>query len=194
LPAYSSILDLKRFMGTYILEREQIIPLSRTQTFAFFGDALNLEAITPQFLHFRVLTPPPIEMHAGTLLNYRLSLFGIPFHWRTLIESWSPEDSFVDTQLSGPYKLWHHTHTFEALAPDQTVMRDRVLYRLPFSILGQFAHAVMVKRILNLIFDYRRDMTARLLTPDNPELNKITQTKFSSATPDALSQAPADAT
>lgn len=194
MPAYISILDLKRVMRTYILEREQIIPLSRTQTFAFFGDALNLEAITPKFLHFRVLTPPPIEMHAGTLLDYRLSLFGIPFNWRTLIESWSPEDSFVDTQLSGPYKLWHHTHTFESLAPDKTLMRDRVLYRLPFSIFGRLTHALMVKRTLNHIFDYRRDMTARLLTPDNPDLEKITQTRFRNAVPDARSQASADAT
>jgi ligand-binding SRPBCC domain-containing protein len=181
-------------MCTYLLEREQIIPLSRTQTFAFFGDALNLEAITPPFLHFRVLTQPPIEMQAGTLLDYRLSLFGISFNWQTLIEAWSPENSFVDTQLAGPYDLWHHTHTFEELAPDKTLMRDRVLYRLPYSILGQFAHALFVKRALNTIFNYRREMTSRLLTPDNPELDRITQTKYRGTTPDAISHTPIKST
>jgi ligand-binding SRPBCC domain-containing protein len=180
-------------MRTYILERQQIIPLSRTQTFAFFGDALNLEAITPPFLHFRVLSPPSIEMRAGTLLDYRLSLVGIPFNWQTLIECWSPEDSFVDTQLSGPYQLWHHTHTFEELAPDKTLMRDRVLYRLPYNIFGRLAHALFVKRALKAIFDYRSEMTARLLAPDNPELNKITQAKFPGTVPETLPQTPADA-
>jgi ligand-binding SRPBCC domain-containing protein len=188
-PGYQTI-----FMRTYLLEREQIIPLSRTQTFAFFGDALNLEAITPPFLHFRVLTQPPIEMQAGTLLDYRLSLFGISFNWQTLIEAWSPEDSFVDTQLAGPYKLWHHTHTFEELAPDKTLMRDRVLYRLPYGILGQFAHALFVKRALNTIFNYRGEMTSRLLTPDNPELDRITRAKYRGTTPDAISHTPIKST
>jgi ligand-binding SRPBCC domain-containing protein len=164
------------FMHTYVLEREQIIPLSRARTFAFFADALNLESITPPFLHFRVLTQPPIVMQAGTLLEYRLSLFGIPFHWRTLIERWSPEEAFVDTQVAGPYRLWHHTHTFAELAPDRTLVRDRVLYRLPYGSFGRLAQALFVKRTLKIIFDYRGLMTARLLTFDNPELDKITQT------------------
>jgi ligand-binding SRPBCC domain-containing protein len=168
----------------YILEREQIIPLSRGRTFAFFADALNLEAITPPFLHFRVLTPPPIVMQTGTLLDYRLSLFGVPFHWRTLIERWSPETAFVDKQLAGPYRLWHHTHTFEVLAADQTLMRDRVLYRLPFGLAGGLARALWVKRALNHIFDYRREMTARLLTPDNPELDRLTRAHFNRAAPE----------
>jgi ligand-binding SRPBCC domain-containing protein len=164
------------FMRTYILERQQVIPLSRARTFAFFADALNLEAITPPFLQFRVLTQPPIVMRAGTLLEYRLSLFGIPFHWRTLIERWSPQEAFVDTQVAGPYRLWHHTHIFEELAPDRTLMRDRVLYGLPYGILGRLGEALFVKRTLKIIFDYRSHMTARLLTLDNPELDKITQT------------------
>jgi ligand-binding SRPBCC domain-containing protein len=180
-------------MRTYILEREQLIPLSRSQTFAFFGDALNLEAITPPFLHFRVLTKPRIEMKEGTLLDYRLSLFGIPFYWQTLIERWSPEDSFVDAQLKGPYRLWHHTHTFEEIAPNQTLMRDKVLYRLPYGIFGKLARALFVKRALNRIFDYRREMTARLLTPENPGLDEITHTKSGCATPDTIIQAPAEA-
>ena len=177
-------------MRTYILEREQIIPLSRGQAFAFFGDALNLEAITPPFLHFRVLTKPPIEMDAGALVDYRLSLFGIPFYWQTLIERWSPDTSFVDTQIKGPYKLWHHTHTFQEIALNKTLMRDKVLYRIPYGIFGRLAHRLFVKRALKIIFDYRQQMTARLLTVENPKLDEITQAKFKSAPSDAIAQAP----
>lgn len=152
-------------MYTYVLEREQTIPLSRAETFAFFCDAYNLERITPPFLKFRVVTPAPISMDEGTLIEYELKLYGVPFRWRTLIECWQPEEKFVDTQLSGPYLLWHHTHTFKEVSPNVTLMRDRVLYRLPFGILGRIAHSLLVKRALQEIFDYRRQATAELLRP-----------------------------
>ncbi len=152
-------------MKTYILEREQVIERSRAETFAFFGDAFNLERITPRFLGFRILTARPIHMIAGTLIEYRLSLFGIGFRWKTLIERWTPEESFVDTQLDGPYALWQHTHTFEAIDAERTRVRDRVLYRLPYGIFGRIAHALFVRRALDKIFDHRAEVIARLLAP-----------------------------
>jgi ligand-binding SRPBCC domain-containing protein len=148
---------------TYWLEREQMIPRSRSETFAFFSDAFNLERITPPFLRFRILTPPPIEMQTGTLIEYRLELFGLPIYWRTRIESWTPAASFVDRQIKGPYALWQHRHSFEARGPRQTLMHDRVEYRLPYGLLGELAHGLCVKRWLREIFDYRAEMTARLL-------------------------------
>jgi ligand-binding SRPBCC domain-containing protein len=150
-------------MHTYILEREQVVFRSREETFAFFCDAFNLERITPPFLKFRVVTPKPVQMAEGTLIDYELNLYGFPLRWRTLIERWQPEENFVDTQLNGPYDLWHHTHTFEEIGPNQTLMRDRVLYRIPFSIFGRLAHWVFVRRRLEMIFDYRAKTTAELL-------------------------------
>lgn len=153
-------------MKVYLLERTQIIPLSAEETFAFFSDAFNLERITPPFLRFRILTPPPIKMEQGTLIEYRLKLFGVPIYWRTLIEHWRPENFFVDRQISGPYALWRHTHTFEEVAPGQTRMEDVVEYSIPFGVLGRLAHTLFVKRMVNKIFDYRAIMTAQLLGPD----------------------------
>lgn len=150
-------------MKTYTLEREQIIPRSRTETFAFFCDALNLERITPTFLKFRITTPKPINLAEGALIDYQLKLFGIRFNWRTLIEHWQPEEKFVDVQIKGPYALWHHTHTFEETASRQTLMRDCVLYRIPFGVFGQLAHRLFVRRMLETIFDYRAKVTAELL-------------------------------
>ena len=150
-------------MKTYLLEREQIVPKSREEAFAFFSDAFNLERITPPFLRFRILTPPPIRMEAGTLIEYRLALFGIGFRWKTLIESWEPETHFVDRQLKGPYALWHHTHTFEEIAPGQTRMRDLVRYRLPMGPFGWIAHRLFVRRMLDQIFNYRAVATAEIL-------------------------------
>jgi hypothetical protein len=149
-------------LANHVLERAQLIDRPRGEVFSFFADARNLEAITPEFLHFEILPPAPVEMRAGTLIDYRLSLFGVPFRWRTRIEEWEPGRRFVDLQLRGPYALWHHTHAFED-ADGGTRMTDRVRYRLPLGPLGELAHPVFVRRTLERIFDFRRDRIARLL-------------------------------
>lgn len=149
-------------MNEQILERTQRIELPIEVTFELFGDALNLERITPPWLGFRVVTPQPIEMGEGTLLEYRLRLHGIPVRWHTRISSWDPPHRFVDEQISGPYALWHHTHTFE---PDgeATVIRDRVRYRIGFGPLGAVALALFVRRDVERIFDFRREAMLGLI-------------------------------
>jgi len=152
-------------MHKYVLERIQVIERPLAAAFEFFGDAFNLERITPPLLRFQILTKPPIRMRSGALIDYRLSLFRVPFRWRTLIEQWQPGEGFVDRQLAGPYALWRHTHTFVALDADRTLMTDRVEYALPLGLLGRLAHFFFVRRMLERIFDYRAEMTARLLSP-----------------------------
>ena len=41
------------------------------EVFAFFK-TLQLAVLTPEFLRFEVLTPKPIEMAAGALIDYRI--------------------------------------------------------------------------------------------------------------------------
>ena len=147
---------------THVLERTQEIDRPLADVFSFFADAGNLEALTPAFLKFRILTPTPIQMRPGALIEYQLSLFGIPLKWRTRIEEWVPGVRFVDVQESGPYALWRHTHTFESRG-ETTIMRDRVEYREPLGPLGRIAHALFVRRTLDAIFDFRHQATqARL--------------------------------
>jgi hypothetical protein len=136
----------------YVLERSQLLRLEPERAFAFFTDARNLERITPPWLAFNVVTPGAIQMRAGTLIDYRLKLHGLPVRWRTRIEVWEPPDRFVDVQLRGPYAAWEHTHTFEGAA-------------LPLGVLGRLVHAAIVKRDLEQIFDYRERMVAELLQP-----------------------------
>lgn len=147
----------------HILERRQRIERPIEEVFAFYGDARNLERITPPLLGFEVTTPGPIEMSAGTLIEYRLRLHRIPVRWRTRIESWEPPHRFVDVQVKGPYTLWEHTHTFEADGPGATIIEDRVRYLIPFGPLGELADRLLVQRDLGRIFDYRRDAVAREL-------------------------------
>lgn len=139
------------------LEREQLVAAPLEEAFAFYADPRNLERITPGWLRFRIVEAPPV-LQEGSLLRYRLRLFGLPVGWLTRIAEWSPPHRFVDVQLRGPYRHWEHTHTLER-RPGGTLIRDRVLYRVPPL---PFARPV-VARWLRAIFDHRAAATAGLL-------------------------------
>jgi ligand-binding SRPBCC domain-containing protein len=138
------------------------LPLSRGRIFDFFSDARNLEKITPPELHFRILTPLPIQMGAGTRINYRLRLYGIPLHWKTEITRWHPPEEFIDEQRAGPYALWIHRHLFREEGKEKTLIEDRVDYSLPLYPLGQMA-LPLVRWQLRRIFTYRQQRVRRLL-------------------------------
>lgn len=146
-------------MRIFTLDVELFLPLPIETVFPFFSDAGNLEAITPPWLHFHIITPRPIPMHPGALIDYKLRLHGLPIRWRTEIERWEPPLLFVDRQLRGPYRLWHHTHTFEA-REGGTLVRDRVRYAVHF---GRVVRTLFVKGQVDQIFRYRQRAIARLL-------------------------------
>jgi ligand-binding SRPBCC domain-containing protein len=152
----------------HVLERSQVVPRPRAEVFAFFADPRNLEALTPSFLRFRIETTGAIPMVPGTLIDYRLSLLGIPFRWRTRIDAFEPGVRFVDTQLRGPYRRWEHTHGFGDAPDGATRVTDRVVYELPLGLLGDVAHAVLVRRALRRIFDFRSERIEALLTSGAP--------------------------
>jgi hypothetical protein len=147
-------------MTTTTLERTQIVPKPRHEVFRFFSQASNLEKLTPSNLSFNILTPEPIAMKPGTLIDYRIKLSGVPMKWRTKIEVWEPEERFVDVQLSGPYKLWRHEHRFkDAVGPNgvpATEMIDHLTYAVGFGPFGEIARALFVKRTVEQIFDFRK--------------------------------------
>lgn len=145
----------------HTLSRAQRLAQPPAAVFDYFGDAGNLEALTPPSLRFTIVTPRPIEMRVGALIEYRLRLRGLPIMWLTRIEDWEPGRRFVDVQLAGPYALWHHTHEFKPDGSGGTIMRDRVRYALPWWPASELAHRAFVVRELAAIFDYRREQVAR---------------------------------
>lgn len=143
------------------LERSTWLPRPIEEVFDFFADAANLERITPPELRFRIVSPLPIQMRQGTLIEYRLALFHVPFGWRTEISEWSPPWRFVDRQVAGPYRSWIHMHSF-ATERRGTRMLDRVDYLLPLGRAGLLA-GPLVRRELDRIFDYRAQAIGALL-------------------------------
>ena len=144
--------------GNWCLETQCLVPRPLGEVFEFFQDAHNLEMLTPEFLRFKVLTPKPIAMAAGTLVEYRLKLHGIPIRWRTEILDWDPPHGFVDNQTKGPYGLWHHTHTFRSVEGG-TLCTDKVLYRAPG---GALIHRFFVGPDVEKIFRYRAEQLQRI--------------------------------
>jgi len=141
-----------------------MIDRSIGELFEFFSDPRNLERITPAILHFEFITPPPAIVRAGTILDYRIRLYGVPVHWRTRIELFEPPLRFIDVQEKGPYALWRHTHTFRDLGGGNTEMTDHVDYAMPLGPLGEIAYRLFVARSLKQIFDHRETEMARMLS------------------------------
>jgi ligand-binding SRPBCC domain-containing protein len=135
------------------------LPLPPEEIFPFFADAGNLEVLTPPWLNFKVLTPKPITMHEGTLIDYKLRVHGIPVRWRTRINAWQPPLRFADEQLRGPYRQWIHEHTFEP-REGGTLCRDVVNYTVPLDFL---IHQWFVRPDIERIFQFRADALRRHL-------------------------------
>lgn len=139
-------------MKEFTFQSETCVPRPRSEVFPFFAEARNLQTLTPPWLKLEVLTPAPIVLRSGTLIDYRITVHGLSVRWRTEIAEWDPPHRFVDVQLSGPYTLWHHTHTFEERGGG-TLCLDRVRYR-PRG--GALINWLFVRRDVERIFQYRQ--------------------------------------
>ena len=135
------------------------LPVPRAEVFEFFAEAQNLERIMPRALRFKILTPLPITIEQGALIEYSMSLHGASFRWLTKITCWNPPYEFVDEQLSGPYKMWIHRHFFEE-QDGATTIKDEVRYHLPLWPFGEITYPV-VRWQIGKIFHFRQEAVRR---------------------------------
>lgn len=153
-------------MKLYTLDSIQFINKPIEDVFEFFSNPDNLSVITPPKLGFKILTPTPIKMSIGRLIDYKIYLMGIPIHWRTLITDFDPPHTFIDQQIKGPYTIWHHTHTFQKVDGGVEI-KDRVVYSIPFSILGRILNFLWIRKDLENIFNYRKKVIDELFENDD---------------------------
>ena len=141
-------------MKSHLFEKKTIIKKPLPEVFDFFSKAENLDKITPPHLYFKILTPSPIVIKKGTIIDYQLKLYGVPFKWKTEITKWDPPYSFEDSQISGPYKKWVHQHFFEE-KNGEVHMKDIVEYLSPGWLLEPLIDLLFVGPNVQRIFNYR---------------------------------------
>ena len=141
------------------------LPYPVETVFGFFSNAENLPRITPSNVGFEILTPTPIEMAEGTVIDYRIRLSGIPMRWRSLITVWDPPHEFADVSLKAPYKSWVHHHHFKAIDANTTRMVDSVRYQLPLTPLGDIAYPLVKLQVAG-IFKYRNQRIPEILSEE----------------------------
>lgn len=149
-------------MKVYHLKRTQFFDRPLKKVFSFFEQPENLERITPKSLQFEILSPKPILMKKGALIDYSIKICGVRCLWQTEITKYNPPHEFQDIQLKGPYKMWHHSHFFEE-TDKGTRMTDEVDYAIGYGVFGTLANILFVKRQLKQIFDYRAHVIETLL-------------------------------
>ena len=148
-------------MKVYKLKFKQVINSSLDDVFSFFSNPENLSKITPEKLGFNILTPTPIKMKEGQLIDYSIKLLGKKIRWRTMITEYIPKVKFVDQQLKGPYSMWHHTHEFRDV-DGKVEMTDEIYYVMPFGVLGRLVNFLFVSRDLNNIFKHRVEIINKI--------------------------------
>ncbi len=167
-------------MKIYELNKIQFINQPIDVVFNFFSKPENLALITPSKLAFKILTPTPIMITKGTLIDYTIRLMRFPVHWRTLITKYNPPYEFVDEQIKGPYLFWHHTHTFKAVNGGSEI-KDKVRYSIPMGYLGQFIHKIWIKKDLEKIFEYRKAVIDKLFNQSDSRILSMDEYKGATA-------------
>lgn len=150
-------------MSLHQLERRQVVCGDLSHVFGFFQDPRNLEAITPPWLRFEVVSSSDERVRRGSEIEYRLRWQGIPVRWRSCISEYKEGECFADEMVSGPYRSWYHRHLFRPV-PGGSEMIDVVEYELPFGPLGRLVHTAIVRAQLEAIFDYREGAISRIFS------------------------------
>ena len=160
----------------YVMKAECIVPRPLDEVFEFFSNAANLQTLTPAWMRFRILTPQPIEMAVGKLIDYKLKVHGLPIRWRSEITAWEPNVRFIDELRKGPYTHWHHEHLFES-CDDGTRVIDIVHYGVPG---GAIVHGLLVRRDIEKIFGYRQKVLKEILGEATPSESPVAELATSS--------------
>jgi len=159
-------------MKIFYYKTEQFLPVEMNTAWDFFSSAKNLAVITPPEMDFKILTQlENKEIFEGMIIDYTVKpLFGIPVHWQTEIYKIDKPGIFIDRQLKGPYKIWEHTHHF-IKKENGVLMKDEVKYQLPFGMIGELTHSLVVRKKIEEIFSFRREILKTIFIDHGNSIN-----------------------
>lgn len=150
------MVSFHKYSGIYTLLASQELKVSVENAWDFFSSPENLQKITPQHMGFRITSPIESKAYAGQIISYKVGILpGIKSNWVTEITQVKEQEFFIDEQRFGPYSMWHHEHWFEVLPNGNTLMKDKISYKIPFGVLGHLAQRIFIKSQLKRIFEYR---------------------------------------
>lgn len=143
----------------YKLHFSQKLPIKLEEAWDFFSSPSNLEKITPPALAFKIQHHHENKkMYPGQLISYTVQpLWNIRWEWVTEITAVQRPVYFIDEQKFGPYAFWHHEHWFSSI-PEGVLMEDLIYYKLPFGFIGRALHHLKIKKDLDEIFAYRKEL------------------------------------
>jgi len=149
-------------MIIHSFQQRQRLPISLDEAWGFFSNPQNLPKLTPDWMHLTFKEGIPNDMHAGMKMTQQLKpLLGIPLTWVTEITHIEEKVYFVDEQRVGPYRFWHHEHCLHEL-PSGVEVTDSLHYALPFNIIGEIVHQLLVKKKIADVFEYRYERLEEL--------------------------------
>ncbi|CAL2102848.1 Cell division inhibitor [Tenacibaculum sp. 190130A14a] len=157
------MIAFKKHSGIYTLSTEQILEVPIKEAWDFFSSPENLQEITPSHMGFQITSAVESKAYAGQIITYKVGILpGIKSNWVTEITQVKEQDFFIDEQRFGPYSMWHHEHWFEELSNGNTLMKDKISYKIPFGFLGHLAQSIFIKKQLKGIFEHRYETLEKL--------------------------------
>lgn len=150
------MINLIKHSGIYTLTSEQVLNIPINKAWDYFSSPENLSKITPVKMGFKITSKVDRKAYKGQIISYKV--FPFPFmkiNWVTEITQVKEKEFFIDEQRFGPYLMWHHEHWFEELTDGNTLMKDKISYKIPFGFLGHLAQILFIKKQLKAIFSYR---------------------------------------
>ena len=157
-------MEISKHSNIYRLHNQQFLPISLRDAWTFFSTPQNLQKITPEELDFRMTSPNEGKVYLGQIITYKIRLNKVfKMNWVTEITGMIHENYFVDEQRFGPYKMWHHRHTFEEVEGG-VLVTDVVHFKIPFSLIAPLAYRFFVKQNLKRIFNYRTEKLNEIIS------------------------------
>ena len=148
-------------------EKQTRIRAPPEAVFAFHENPGALERLTPPWERVRLLEGGG-SIRPGTRVVLAVP-FG-PFRMKWIAEhtEYEPDRMFADRQIRGPFASWYHRHLCIDDGQGGTILRDEIDYELPFGVLGRLFGSWLVRAKLAKMFDYRHEVTRRIVEAGGP--------------------------